>query len=154
MGVQHARYALQVEIPDLYKNIRNIIMNCNKTIIGYTLTQTDNGIVVTPIISSKKTDSFSREIVFTRAQLLEKELTNAWRAAEWLTTLPPHIKKPTEELIIKKMNVNFKKISNMVLLEQSDEVSKSVASAFKKSHQNYDRITGTTYDSRVFTKET
>ena len=152
MGSQHSRSALQQNYPAIYNQLNDIFLYSAPNNVTYTLKESDDTIVFAVIPGIQKPHvSYTKEDIYSKQTLLEREYKRAWRAGEWLTVLSPHIKESTMEQIINKQIVEFEKQYGQIIISRHEShEALSVADAFNKSRENYDRATGTNSDSRTF----
>ena len=101
MGSLYSRSALQKNYPAIYNQLNDIFLYSAPNNVTYTLKESDDTIVFAVIPGIQKPHvSYTKEDIYSKQTLLEREYKRAWRAGEWLTVLPLHIKESTMEQII------------------------------------------------------
>jgi len=149
MGASHSAHELKTHFPNLYADISTAILHNNQKVVGYTLGKTNGEINIMPKLSPLP---FTDESYQIRHAELEKTVSRAWRKTEWLTLLSVTAHENTLESILHKKIVYFKKINDSleILYSGVGHEPVGVSEAFEKTRRNYDKVTKTTYDSRLF----
>jgi hypothetical protein len=152
MGASHSAHELKTYFPDLYADISTAILHNNQKVVGYTLGKTNGEINIMPKLSPHIRLPFTDESYQNRHAELEKTVSCAWRKTEWLTLLSPTIVDNTFASILNKEIIYFKKINDSIEIRLSEAAHEAldVSEAFEKTRRNYDKVTKTTYDSRIF----